>query len=201
MSTERSSALSPEYALLGLLRLAPGHGYDIHQRLTRELGAVWTVHQNQVYNILNRLQAAGYIRGDAAPAAGAHARRKLRLTAAGRRRFEAWLRAPTGPSVRALRVDFLTRLYFARRLDPGLAREILERQIDVTRQSLDRLRHPPASHQGTDPLAAYSADLRLRQLELALEWLRDLRRGPAGAQRAPRPMRAAMQSPRRRLSM
>jgi len=174
MPKERSSALSPEYALLGMLRLEPGHGYEVHQRLEQELGALWTVHQNQAYNILNRLEAAGFVRGAPVTGEGTHARRRLRLTPAGRRRFDDWLRSPTGLSVRALRVGFLTRLYFARRLDPELARQVIEGQLAVTREGVARLDQQRSTRRSKGYLAELSVDLRLRQLALAIEWLEAL---------------------------
>jgi DNA-binding PadR family transcriptional regulator len=174
MPKERSSALTPEFALLGLLRLEPGHGYEVHQRLERDLGALWTVHQNQAYNILNRLEAAGFVRGAPVTGEGAHARRRLSLTPAGRRRFDDWLRTPTGPSVRALRVGFLTRLHFARRLNAELARQIIEGQLAVTREGVERLRQQGGARRAKGYLAELSGDLRLRQLTLAVEWLEAL---------------------------
>ena len=39
----RPRAISPEPALLGLLMLAPKHGYELHQEFERELGWVWKV--------------------------------------------------------------------------------------------------------------------------------------------------------------
>jgi DNA-binding PadR family transcriptional regulator len=182
MPTNRASSLSPENPLLGLLRLEPGHGYQVHQRLERDLGSLWTVRQNQAYNILKRLEAAGLVHATRGRGKGAHAQRRLSLTPAGRRRFDAWLRTPTGLSARALRVDFLTRLYFAQRLDPELAHAIIDGQLAVTRDGVDRLcrrnetGHPPGL------VAELSDDLRMRHLKLVIEWLESLRErieGPA----------------------
>ena len=58
--------LSPEYALLGLLDLQPMHGYELHQRLTKELGQIWHVSLSQAYNILKRLEHKNLIYGDLA---------------------------------------------------------------------------------------------------------------------------------------
>ena len=173
MSTNRASSISPEYPLLGLLRLEPGHGYQVHQRLERELGSLWKVHQNQAYNILNRLEAAGLVRG-AVGGKGLHARRKMSLTPAGRRRFDTWLRTPTGLSARALRVDLLTRLYFAQRLDPELAHEIINGQLAVTRDGVERLRRRSETDPDQGSVAELSNDLRLRHLKLVIEWLESL---------------------------
>jgi DNA-binding PadR family transcriptional regulator len=173
MPTDRASSLSPEYPLLGLLRLEPGHGYQVHQRLERELGSLWTVRQNQAYNILNRMEAEGMVRG-APGGKGIHARRKMSLTPSGRRRFDDWLRTPTGLSARALRVDFLTRLYFAQRLDPKLAHEIIEGQLAVTRDGVERLRRRNEADPDRGSVAELSSDLRVRHLRLVIEWLESL---------------------------
>jgi DNA-binding PadR family transcriptional regulator len=174
MPSDRASSLSPEYPLLGLLRLEPGHGYQIHQRLERDLGSLWTVRQNQAYNILNRLEAEGMVRATHGSGKGAHARRRLGLTSAGRRRFDAWLHAPTGLSARALRVDFLTRLYFAQRLDPKLAHEIIDGQLAVTRDGVERLLRQTEAEQAHGLVAELSDDLRVRHLRLVIEWLESL---------------------------
>jgi PadR family transcriptional regulator AphA len=174
MPTNRASSLSPEYPLLGLLRLEPGHGYQVHQRLERDLGSLWMVRQNQAYNILNRLEAAGMVRATLGSGKGTHAQRRFSLTPAGRRRFDAWLHAPTGLSARALRVDFLTRLYFAQRLDPKLAHEIIDGQLAVTRDGVDRLLRQTEAEQAHGVVAELSEDLRVRHLKLVIEWLESL---------------------------
>ena len=61
--SHHASALSPEYALLGLLAGSPAHGYELHQVFTTDLGQVWHLSLSQTYNILNRLEAQGFIDG------------------------------------------------------------------------------------------------------------------------------------------
>ncbi len=63
MKSAYVGSLSPEFALLGLLSQGPAHGYELHQKLTTELGQVWHLSQSQIYNILNRLEGKDYIRG------------------------------------------------------------------------------------------------------------------------------------------
>lgn len=174
MPPDRASSVTPEYALLGLLFLAPGHGYELHERLQKELGAVWTVRQNQVYNILSRLEAEGCVRASVHGRGKSRLRRTLRLTAAGRRRFERWLDKPTGLSIRALRVDFLCRLYFARRINPKSALQIARQQRRATRQGLQELESRRKALPDRNSLEAMSTDLRLRQLRLFVEWLENL---------------------------
>ncbi len=114
----QAAALSPEYVLLGLLNQQPAHGYDLHQRLIEELGQIWHISLSQTYNILKRLEAKGFIVGVVQVQAKAPPRRRFRLTPLGRRRFEEWLTTSAEPRARAIRVEFLTRLYFVYLANP-----------------------------------------------------------------------------------
>jgi PadR family transcriptional regulator, regulatory protein AphA len=171
--TTYSSALSPEFALLGFLAQKPAHGYDLHLRLTAELGQVWHVSQSQVYNILNRLESRGYITATVQAQEKLPARRRLRLTAAGRKRFDIWLHTTAGCSVRAIRVEFTTRLYFATALDPTLARRLIEDQVAETRAGLDRLSYLLAELPPDQTFNHLGLELRIRQLTSILDWLAD----------------------------
>lgn len=173
--TPYASALSPEYGLLGLLMQRPDHGYELHQRLYTDLGQVWHVSQSQVYNILNRLEAHGFIVATVQEQEKLPARRRFRLTPAGRRRFDKWLHTPTGSSVRAIRVEFVTRLYFARALDVELARELIDLQTDTVRASLGRLQDMLAGLPQGQPFNRLGLELRIRQLTSILDWLAECR--------------------------
>jgi DNA-binding PadR family transcriptional regulator len=167
-----TSALSPEYALLGLLAQGSAHGYELYQRLTNELGQVWHLSMSQAYNILTRLEAKGYVSATLQEQARLPSRRMLHLTPAGRQRFERWLHTPSGSSVRSIRLEFLTRLYFARLTSPQLAHHLIDIQVDATRQGLE---HLVALHDNLpeDQLVnRLSLELRISQLESVLEWLR-----------------------------
>src|SRR3990172_4549335 len=94
--TSYASALSPEFALLGFLAQHSAHGYELHQRLVTNLGQIWHVSLSQTYNILNRLEAQGFITGTVQEQEKLPDRRRFRVTAAGRRRFENWLHSASG---------------------------------------------------------------------------------------------------------
>jgi DNA-binding PadR family transcriptional regulator len=170
----RASELSPEPILLGLLEAHPAHGYELHLRLTRDLGGLWHLSQSQVYSSLKRLEARGWIASTAQLQPHLPDRRKLRLTAEGRRRFHAWLRTPTPSSVRAIRVDFLSRLYFADRQGPQLIARLIE---DQTRSVEADLRRLGASRERSSEstIGELAQALRLRQLASLLPWLDECR--------------------------
>ncbi len=170
-----SSALSPEYVLLGFLFQRPAHGYDLHEQIHRELGQIWHISLSQTYNILKRLEAKGFIVGVIQEQEKAPARRRFRLTAVGRRRFEEWLKTPSEPSARAIRVEFLTRLYFSYITDPQTAQQLIEVQLTATRDAVANLTTMLGELPTEQAFNQLGLDLRLRQLTSVLEWLAECR--------------------------
>lgn len=158
-----------------MLRREPGHGYELHQRIARDLGDLWHLRFNQIYGLLHRLEAEGLVRGSEEKGANAPARRCYSITSAGDAHFQKWLRAPTPSSVRAIRVEFMTRLYFAQQEGQGIAARILEEQVEATRVSLTRQKVALAAVSADEPFNQLSVALRVRTLAGVLEWLEDCR--------------------------
>lgn len=169
--TLNTGSLSPEFVLLGLLSQGPAHGYELHQKLATELGQVWRLSQSQIYNILNRLEGKEYIKGTRQEQEKLPARRSFQLTHTGRQRFESWLASPSRSSARAIRVEFITRLYFAFALDPDLASQLIEAQIAETRDGLERLQALQEGLPSEQLFNRMGLDLRIRQLKSILDWL------------------------------
>ena len=170
-----ASALSPEYALLGFLSQRPAHGYELHRRLVDELGQVWHVSLSQTYNILTRLEGQGFIAGAVQAQQKLPARRLFKLTAAGRRHFDTWLQAPTGCSVRAIRVEFTTRLFFASAHGADMARGLIEAQAAEVQQGLSHLKDTFDELPAEQPFNRLGLALRIRQLSSILDWLDECR--------------------------
>lgn len=110
--------LSPEMALLGLLYKEAGHGYDLHRTVNTDLGHVWHLSQSQAYAILKRLEAQGDVSVEKIPQEKLPSRQLLQMTEQGRENFLNWLNAPSGGSTRAIRMEFITRLYFLKMYFP-----------------------------------------------------------------------------------
>lgn len=169
-------ALSPEYALLGFLYEGPNHGYTLHQQLVNELGHVWHVSQSQTYNILKRLETQEFISSVTVEQEKLPPIHFLELTGLGRRRFEDWLQTPSGSSMRAIRSDFISRLYFAQKLFPEMVPAMIEAEFADVNTALaimekDRNAVPPEqtfNHLGLD--------LRVRQLHSVCDWLIECRK-------------------------
>ena len=180
MSTQTRKAhpkreLSPEYPLLGLLMAGPSHGYDLHQRLTSELGNVWHLSQSQTYSVLKRLEKRGDVSAQRRAQEKLPARQVLHITPAGKRRFKQWLEGAASTSARTVRLEFLTRLYFANALAPAEAAQIYTSQAQEITRTVRRLRMAIAQVPESQTFNRMSLDLRLRQMELIRTWLREIR--------------------------
>ena len=217
----------PEYVFLGFLAESPAHGYQLYQQFKKDLSGLWHISESQMYASLKRLEKRGWIAPDEKTPAGADAdanteaeagdtykkvdklpparqsRQCYSLTAAGLAAYESWLNSPSPASPRLLKLEFLSRLYFALRRDVVLAYVIVEAQRSALEQELDRLTGTDAlriaqksdqssvqgpaqrANQGRTMGAASNApllfdinilarDFRIRQIQSTLEWLKNL---------------------------
>jgi DNA-binding PadR family transcriptional regulator len=166
-----SNDLAPEFALMGFLYFQPQHGYDLHRRLETNLREVWHISQSQAYSILARLQKQGLISAVRQAQEKRPDRECFSLTPAGRDRFESWLFTPTRGTARAVRVEFLTRLFFAGQVSEDFASRLLQEQAQATRGDIENLRLRLASVPPGQIINRLGLDLRVRQLSVFLEWL------------------------------
>jgi DNA-binding PadR family transcriptional regulator len=163
--------LSPEMALLGQLFGAPGHGYELHLKVVADLGKVWHLSQSQAYAILKRLEGRGDLVSQEISQEKLPSRQLLQMTAQGRRRFLEWLETPTGGSTRAIRMEFVTRLYFLGKYFPEKMELAFERQRIETEAHIQRLQKARAALPANQIYNRMSLDLRIQQLRTVLEWL------------------------------
>jgi PadR family transcriptional regulator AphA len=110
------STPTTELALLGFLNREPMHGYAIHQQLAdpQGLGPVWQVKQSLLYAMLGKLEDAGYITAVSEAQDNKPPRKVFHLTEEGEKVYLGWLGSPV-QNGRSLRLEFLVKLYFARR--------------------------------------------------------------------------------------
>lgn len=171
MDTNHNHRLSPEYVLLGFLYQHPGHGYELHRRLLEEFGFIWHVSQSQTYNILKRLEDQGHITSTTVEQEKLPPRQLLLLTDTGYHRFNTWLDTPTSCSVHAIRVEFITRLYFIHKYYPQKILEtirIQSQEVQIGLVQLDEICFNLPEDQAFNRLAL---DLRIKLLSSIISWL------------------------------
>lgn len=165
-----------EYALLGLLALSggAGYGYDLARHFGERSGPLAEIirlEPGMLYHHLKKLARDGLVVAAVEDQRGRPARQTHAITDAGRAALDRWLREPVH-ATREIRLDFLLKLYFARRLDQALARTLVTGQRRVCAEltaSLTAQRN--GLDAGSDPFTRQVLDLRLAQTTAAAAWL------------------------------
>ncbi len=163
--------LSPEMALLGLLYKEAGHGYDLHRTVNADLNQVWHLSQSQAYAILKRLEAQGDLSVEKIPQKKLPSRQLLKMTEQGRKKFLSWLNTPSGGSIRSIRMEFITRLYFLKKYSPQKITKAFAQQRAEADIHIQRLEATLAELPVEQIYNRMSLEMRLKQLKLVLEWL------------------------------
>lgn len=163
--------LTPDNVLLGLLAAQARHGYQLIDsfRDPAQLGEVWNLSTSQLYAVLKRLAAQGFIVGQEIESTDAPKRTEYTLTEAGMARLRLWLHeAQPASSIRHVRVEFLSRLYIARLLNmPTIP--LVRRQKETCRQKrAELLEQRGLMSPGVGFLAL---ELVIAQLDAVLGWI------------------------------
>ena len=172
MSPMVSSPLTIEHVLLGFLHHEPTHGYEIHRRLSdpEGLGLVWHVKQNKLYALLAKLERKGYVTIELEPQNNRPPRKIFQLTEAGRQAFLTWVQSPVQHG-RKLRLDFLAKLYFARREGEVVTRHLIEQQRVVCQSWLAQEHAQAGALRETRPYDWLVHEFRVGQIDAMLAWL------------------------------
>lgn len=134
-----SSSLQPELVLLGLLIQQECHGYELYRRFSETLAGLWHMSESQIYATLKHLEEKNLLMASSSWEGLAVSRRILSPTSTGRVHFKSWLASPSPCRSRALRLEFLSRLYFASVLTPNTVTTIIEDQRNSVLKSLQRI--------------------------------------------------------------
>ncbi len=179
----RAQPLQPvEYAVLGLLRLAPRHGYELasHFAPDAEVGAALPVDLSDLYAALKRLEVRGLVAGQVEVHGARPPRHVYHLTTDGEDELRRWLDQPVRRN-REVRLDFALKLYFARLLPQHDAPALVAAQLTASREQLARLEAELPAEPGG--FARLMGELRLVATRGTIEWLE---RGAAPSAAAPR---------------
>src|SRR3954447_14734104 len=83
-----------EHALLVALREQPAAGLELARRFDRSIGFFWHATHQQIYRVLARMEADGWVRATAVAQSGRPDKRVYAVTDAGERVLAEWLAAP-----------------------------------------------------------------------------------------------------------
>lgn len=175
-----SNSTSAENPILAVLSLAPVHGYDVWRYLKQHLGTVWQMSRSQVYGLLSQMERAGLVRHERVEQINLPARKVFFLTPEGQAAVDRWMQEPVY-HVRELRMEFPTKLHFARERSTARAQELVEKQVGVCRGKRTELEREQAL--STSEIERQVFAYRIRVVDTTVEWLRDILRSERSAQK------------------
>jgi PadR family transcriptional regulator AphA len=120
--------VSLRYALLGMLAVQPGTGYELAQRFDSSMSNAWHASHSQIYPELAKLCGAGLLE---VVGEGARRSRTFGITERGRQELRDWL--VESEPIRAQRNETTIRWFLLQLLPPEDRRVVIERELrDVT---------------------------------------------------------------------
>jgi DNA-binding PadR family transcriptional regulator len=139
MSKLKTGLSAGEYAILGVLRERPMHGYEISRRFAADLdlGLVLPMDMSTVYALLKELHEQGLIDGQRETVGLRPPRTVYHLTPEADAQLLHWLEEPVA-RLREVRADLMVKLYFCRAIGSTATARLLDAQIAVSRAYLDR---------------------------------------------------------------
>jgi PadR family transcriptional regulator, regulatory protein AphA len=168
--------MSIKYAILGLLNYTEMHGYRIKEHIEKNFGHMWSINFGQIYPNLKDLEKDGLITMlELVPSDDGGPHKKLySITEKGMDEFSRWLsESPQRPML--IRDPFLLKFPFFGFGDSRRAIEMIDEQIVLFEEQLNRRRKNMARWEQQGVYARLLAELGVTQNEMYLEWLRNAR--------------------------
>ncbi len=161
-----------KYAILGLLHYKNMHGYRIKKHIEQNFGHMWSINYGQIYPNLKKLEQDGLIRmtqilqnDEKGPP-----RKLYSITEKGKKDFAAWLHASPEKSM-LLRDPFLMRFVFFGFGDPERALELIDEQIALYEQQMERRRRNLKKWKKSGGYVRLMGELGVSLNEMFLQWL------------------------------
>ncbi|GAA2747725.1 MULTISPECIES: PadR family transcriptional regulator [Kitasatospora] len=106
-----------EHAILVSLMERPGSGYELARRFDRSIGRFWTATHQQIYRVLRRMEADGWIAVEQVTQDGRPDKKVYSPAEPGRLALAEWLREPVEPET--VRHELAVKIRAAAFSDPG----------------------------------------------------------------------------------
>jgi DNA-binding PadR family transcriptional regulator len=97
-----------EHAILVSLSERPASGLDLTRRFDRSIGFFWSATHQQIYRVLARMEADGWVSSERVAQQGRADKKVYDVTAAGAAELARWIAAPT--PAEAFRSDIAVKL-------------------------------------------------------------------------------------------
>jgi DNA-binding PadR family transcriptional regulator len=152
-------AMALEHAILVSLSERPASGLDLARRFDRSIGFFWSATHQQIYRVLGRMEADGWVSATTVTQESRPAKKVYEVAPAGAVELRSWLSAT--PAVEPFRSELAVRLRGASYGDPPAVLETVRRQLADHRTKLEHYEHlaardfPDPSALSGQPLDVY----------------------------------------------
>ena len=122
------------YAILGVLSMKPGSGYDIKKFCDKGISYFWNENFGHIYPVLRQMEEEEVITKNVEQNEGKPAKNVYSITDKGRKELTEWLMQPTENS--PVRLELLLKLTFTRNIP---AAKVIEEMEQIRRKHINRL--------------------------------------------------------------
>lgn len=171
--------MSLKHAILAMIDIEKGTGYDLAKRFDQSVGFFWPSTFQQVYRDLGKLEQDGLVSAQAIEQEGKPNKKVYTITAQGLDELRKWLSTPAKEM--KIKDTFLIKLFSGHRLDKTELLADLERQRQQHQASLDNYTALAngIKSQGDKLFKKYflpyqTLDLGIRFEQTWLQWSEDL---------------------------
>ncbi len=124
-----------EHAILVSLAEKAGSGYELTRRFDKSIGHFWTATHQQVYRVLARMEADGWVAATVVEQDGRPDKKVYELTGDGRAELAEWIAQPAAPEM--ARSDLAVKIRGAAFGDPAAVAREVARHRAVHAERLD----------------------------------------------------------------
>lgn len=128
-----------EHAILVSLLEQPGSGYELARRFDRSIGRFWTATHQQIYRVLRRMEADGWIAAEEVAQDGRPDKKVYSAADPGRTALAGWLREPV--EAETVRHELAVKIRAAAFDDPAALISEVERHREGHAALLARYLH------------------------------------------------------------
>lgn len=127
-----------EHAILVSLSELSGSGYELARRFDKSIGFFWSATHQQIYRVLTRMDAAGWIDGTAVAQDGRPDKKVYAVSDAGAAELNRWIAEPVDPA--RLRDELAVKIRGAAHGDVAALKEEVRRHRSVHLERLELYR-------------------------------------------------------------
>jgi len=123
-----------EHAILVSLAERAASGYDLARRFDASIGFFWKATHQQIYKVLARMEADGWVTVTVRPGAGRPARKEYAIAEAGRAELRRWSATPSAPE--SIRMELAVKVRGIAHGDRAAVLEEVQRHRELHAQQL-----------------------------------------------------------------